>query len=155
MKGALLVVLMLFAAGCVTTDYGKPGVTTTTKADIQPTTSSLVDVKISFVDIPSTVKPSSKFVVKWGVDSNQQKNITHTAVHYGNKSVQGDLSTDVTPSNSGYPDLTPEYVSGVNKIPNEFNTAMVLENKGTIYARAHVIVDGKNYWSDEKSIKVE
>ena len=148
---SLLLVLMLFAAGCVATDYGSQ------KTTVQPTTvqATELDVKVSFADIPATVKPNSKFAVKWKVDSNQQKNVTHTAVHYGNKSVSGDLSTDVAPDKSGYDSLTPEYASGINKIPNEFSTAVVFENKGTVYARAHVIVDGKNYWSDEKSVKVE
>ena len=162
MRSVLVLALMIFVAGCVTTDYNAPATTTvrtTALTTVQPTTiqastaPAALDVKISFVELPDSVKPNSKFAVKWKVDSNQQKNITHTAVHYGNKSVSGALATEVTPADSGYTDLTA--ISTDSKIPNEFSLSVFTKSQGTIYARGHVIVDEKNYWTEEKSIKVE
>ena len=155
MKIAFALLLLVFISGCAAPAYQKPLETQKSAVTSQGQIAPALDVKVYLVDLPATVNANSKFVVKWRVDSNQQKDITHTAVHYGSASVGGALSADVSPANSGYPSFTPEYASGNFKIPNEFSTAMVLESKGIIFARAHVIVDGKNYWSDEKSIQVE
>lgn len=163
MKIVLAMILLVFVAGCVNLEEQlqppeqKPAQTPALPVEATPqaTPTQPLDVKISFVELPQSAKANDKVVVTWKIESNHQKEISHTAVHYGNKSVSGDMSTDVTPANSGYASLTPEYASSVHKIPNEFSTVVVLENKGIIYARAHVIVDGKNYWSAERSIKVE
>ena len=159
MRIAFALLLLVFVAGCAGVQQPLAPVQETQKTAQQQVTPQAtqvpLDVKIYFVNLPTSIKANSKSVVKWKIESNLQKNISHTAMHYGSKSVPEELSTDVAPANSGYPSFTPKYASDVNKIPNEFNTVVVLENKGTIYARAHVIVDGKNYWSDEKSIQVE
>lgn len=170
MKIAFAMILLVLVAGCINLEEQlqppseqKPAQQATptqvqqvaTLPTTPQATAAPLDVKISFVELPQSAKANDKVVVTWKIESNQQKETSHTSVHYGDKSVSGDLSTDVTPANSGYASLTPEYASSVHKIPNEFSTVVVLENKGIIYARAHVIVDGKNYWSAERSIKVE
>jgi len=155
MKLAVAMMLLVFVAGCTSTYQLPPETQKPVQAPAQEQATQQLDVKIMFIDLPASIKANSKSVVTWKIESNLQKNISHTAMHYGSKSVPEELSTDVAPANSGYPSFTPEYASSSNKIPNEFNTVVVLANKGTIYARAHVIVDGKNYWSDEKSIQVE
>ncbi|MBI2076307.1 MAG: hypothetical protein HYT72_03620 [Candidatus Aenigmarchaeota archaeon] len=152
MKSALILVLMLFVAGCVTTDYGSQKTVQTTAPATVATTVQASDVSISFVELPDSIKPNSKFVVKWKVDSNQGKNITHTAVHYGYESRPGEFSLEKTPQETGYAELTQEFASGKHIIPAIFNST-ISPKQSPIYLRAHVIIDGKNYWTPEKQIK--
>ncbi|MBI4010074.1 MAG: hypothetical protein HY361_02680 [Candidatus Aenigmarchaeota archaeon] len=109
-----------------------------------------LNVGISFIEVPASAEPNAKVIVAWKVDSDAKKDIEHTGVHYGSKSIPGDLS-DVAPADSGYPELT---AISDTVIPNEFSIPLFIQDKGTIYLRAHVAVDDKNYWTEERTITV-
>lgn len=106
---------------------------------------------VTITDAPSSIDAGQTFDVYWRIDSPVQRNIQHTAVHYGTSPVAGDLGTDVAPAASGYPDLTPPKAV---TIPGTFSDTISTSSVGTVYFRAHAIVDGKHYWSDESSILV-
>lgn len=64
------------------------------------------------------------------------------------------MSTDVSPSASGYSHLTPDHASGSFDLPQTFSASITPDTAGTLYYRAHAIVNGLNYWTNEMSISV-
>lgn len=110
-----------------------------------------VALGIEFIQLPERVAPNEKFVAEWIINSPEPKFIQHTTVHYGYESRQ--VTTETTPAMAGYESLTPEFASGEYPIPNIFATAAELPKEGTVYMRAHTIIDGKNYWTEEKTVK--
>jgi len=149
---AIVMVLVVLVVGYVYNSYYTTQTTQRT-AQTAPTAPQPFALKIAFVKLPDNVNLGGKFEVSWIIDANQKKRTDHTAVHYGYESRPGDLSIDVTPGNSGYPDLVA--ISGLSEVPNVFSVALVAQDKGTIYLRAHGIFDGKNYWTEEKAIAVK
>lgn len=158
---AILAVMVLIA-GCqpqqkVPEGSGTPIETTPsagTQQPVQPQPQpSEPTIKISIISIPSTAQTGSSFNVGWKIESNEQKSITHTAVHYGTTSSPGALPKDIAPSNSGYPNIAGLVTSAT--IPFIFSTTINTPSQETIfYLRAHVVVDGKNYWSEEKAVNI-
>jgi len=107
---------------------------------------------IEFTQLPERVAPSEKFIVEWIINTPEPKFIQHTAVHYGYESKQGEFSSETTPAMASYEFLTPEFASGEYPIPNMFRSEILVTRKGSLYLRAHVIIDGKNYWTEEKRL---
>ena len=103
------------------------------------------EISVEVLEAPSSVEAGESFPVRWQVNSPVETEIPHTAVHYGPESVSGELTLE------SYPSLT---VPKNGTIPAEFEDSLVLEDPGTVYFRAHAIVDETNYWSDEQSIEV-
>lgn len=106
---------------------------------------------VAIVSAPPSVPLGEDFEVVWRVDSPVQKEIAHTAVHYGANSIPGVLGTEAGPAASGY-----QFVSLIQKgtIPGTFTSSIGTRSPGTLYFRAHAIIDGNNYWSPERSILV-
>ncbi|MEW6722265.1 MAG: hypothetical protein AB1324_03315 [Candidatus Micrarchaeota archaeon] len=109
---------------------------------------------ISVVAAPSTAASGKNFNVTWNV-SGPAGTIMHTAVHYDTVSHPGDFGTDVGPAQSGYPSLTPEFASVESAIPDDFTASIAAPSApGKIYYRAHAIVGGKHYWTEERTVEV-
>lgn len=94
---------------------------------------------------PATAVAGKSFEVSWRVNSPVQKNIPHTAIHYGPDSKSDPLTL------TSYPNLTPPQ-NGT--IPADFKANITIGKTGIIYFRAHAIIDGVNYWSEEKMINI-
>lgn len=110
---------------------------------------------IDIVSIPQIIKENEAVAVNWRIDSDSPLTAVHTAIHYDVSSHAGAFSTEVGPQDSGYPTLTKEYASGKFPVPDQFSTSFpVPEGAEKIYLRAHTIIDGKNYWTDEISLDV-
>ncbi|HII03118.1 TPA: hypothetical protein HA351_16180 [Methanosarcinaceae archaeon] len=103
------------------------------------------EVSVEVLQAPESVETGQSFLVRWQVNSPVETEISHTAVHYGPEPVSGELTLE------SYPFLT---VPKNGSIPAEFEDSLVLEEAGTVYFRAHAIVDETSYWSDEQSIEV-
>jgi len=111
--------------------------------------------KVTVTDKPDTVEAGKDFTVTWMVDSPSQKTIAHTAVHFGSESNPGEISTDTGPGGTAYTKLTTDFAAGEFTIPNTFTPTITAPSiPQTNYFRAHAIVDGENYWSDEFSISI-
>lgn len=102
--------------------------------------------KVATLSYPDSVDLGQKFIIKWKVESSENKSIEHTAVHYANYPVPN-------------PKLPSDYkfasriLSG--SIPGEFSSEFAVETYGTMYFRTHAIIEGKHYWSEEKSFVVK
>ena len=111
---------------------------------------------ISVVAVPSFVKEGELIRVSWKIESEKPLTATHTAIHYDVASYPGVFTTEIGPQASGYPSLTKEYASGEFPVPDEFLTSFnIPEGADRVYFRAHTIIEGNNYWTDEKGIGVE
>ena len=89
--------------------------------------------------------------IVWEVDAPSGSQIVHTAIHYDTESHPGSFGLGVTPGDSGYLDLTTEFASG------EFvsgNFEATITPSVTLYFRAHAIIDGNHYWTDEETILI-
>ncbi len=119
-----------------------PEAATTPTATPVPTPSG---ISVEILTAPDTAVAGKSFVVTWSVNSQVQKNIAHTAVHYGSEPKAEPLTL------ASYPSLTTP-LGGT--IPANFNTSLVINTTGVTYFRAHAIVDGSHYWSPEKMITI-
>lgn len=152
-----LIVATILLAACTTRTTGNvvqqiPETTTPTT----PTTpvSTAIPV-ISVVSYPDVSNVGDMARIMWRVDSPTPLLATHTAIHYDTNWHPGNLGTDIGPAQGGYPGLTSEYLSGSFGIPSEFVTDIKIPDDATqLYFRAHAMVDGKNYWTNEYSIKI-
>ena len=109
---------------------------------------------ISLVTLPASVQEGQTFTVQWNVDSTMPLTATHTAVHYDVVSHPGTFGLDITPAKSGYPSFTQKYASGEFALPGMFSADIVVPSGSILYLRAHVIVNGNNVWTDEKTIMI-
>lgn len=139
-KGILYVVVAfaLVISGCVSAPPEVAPAPTPAPAET-PATS------VEVLGSPSSAEAGKSFEVTWKVNSPVQKNIPHTAVHYGSESKSEPLTLQ------SYPSLTTPQSSTV---PNEFKASIVINTSGVTYFRAHAIIDGNHYWSSEKMITI-
>jgi len=108
------------------------------------------------INYPPSVKAGEEFTISWKVNTNVPATIKHTAIHYSSESHPGDYGLDVTPASSGYSGLTTDYASGNFSIPNTFPVKVnAPTNSDKLYFRAHAIIEGKNYWTQEYTVNVE
>ncbi len=136
MKGVVLLSIIVLIAGCV----GQ-----VSQVKVEPS----VSLKMPVIFTTETGKP---FVVEWNI-TNEPTIIEHTAVHYGNAHtplIEGTLH--ISPSETVYTKLT-KVQSG--NVPNEFRDAITSTQSGLLYGRAHAVIDGVNYWSDEFVVTVK
>lgn len=107
-----------------------------------------------FISIPDLVRQEQFLNLVWRVEAEKEQTIMHTAVHYDYQSHPGELGKEIGPAQSGYTSLTPEFAKRDSKIPGNFTAKITPQLDGMIYLRAHAIIDGQNYWSEEKIVKV-
>ncbi len=112
------------------------------------------DNKVSFLNLGAKAVAGRPMEVVWQVTPAEKTvTITHTAVHSDTVSHPGDFGAEVTPAASGYKELTPPITEEEISAPRAF-TATLTPAAGTLYLRAHAIMDGKNYWTAEEQIAV-
>lgn len=100
---------------------------------------------VEVLKAPATGEAGKSFEVSWRVNSPVQKNIAHTAVHYGKESKSEPLTL------ASYPSLT---TPQGGTIPANFSTNIVINATGITYFRAHAIIDGNHYWSSEMMVNI-
>jgi cytochrome c oxidase subunit II len=157
---AIMVLLasLLVVAGCVYSANNNPPGTTGGVISTPGTASGTPakTVSISLVSVPTSILEGSSASVTWRVDTNAVGTVPHTAVHYDTSSHPGVLGLSDGPAASGYPGMTTQFSSVTSAIPGTFTDAITAPSGASmIFLRAHVIVDGQNYWTDEVSIPVE
>ena len=109
--------------------------------------------EITVLSAPTTAEAGQEISFSWRIEG-LETTIPHTAIHFDYSSNPGAYDVEVTPGASGYGSLTPDFASGEFSIPDEFSATVTPDQTGTLYYRAHAIIDGKNYWTNERSIAV-
>lgn len=110
---------------------------------------------IELISAPQVAEFGQRTVFTWRVAGPSGTVIPHTAIHYDEDSNPAKFALTVAPDQSGYRELTLEFASGEFEIPREFSTHVTFDEVGTFYYRAHAIVNGQHYWTDERSIEVK
>lgn len=146
--------LLLFA--CQPTKVASPDELFQPEED---TTNNIIQLEakptIYFTKIPGTIHGDEIINIYWEIGSELSRTITHTAIHYDIKSHPETFTFEDGPQDSGYPFLTTEYTLGNFSVPGEFTAGFIVPNTANnIYFRAHAIIDGKNYWTEEQSIGI-
>lgn len=98
---------------------------------------------IKVLSYPATVDGEASFTVRWEVAGGAPGDISHTAVHWGFNTGRANISD--------YPRLTPVQTG---KTPQEFSAGIKAPASGTIYLRAHAIVDGAHVYAPEFQITI-
>ena len=111
---------------------------------------------VSFLEIPSRSVAGEQLAVRWEVRTDSSQTIAHTAVHWGTESRKGKkLGKQDGPQAAGYPNLTTKYAKGEFSVPGTFSDSLsVPPDASMLYMRAHAIVNGENYWSNEVAVPV-
>ncbi|MFH0714277.1 MAG: hypothetical protein V1847_00600 [Candidatus Diapherotrites archaeon] len=125
-----MALLVLLLAGC------------TTPVVDQNTFNNPTPVKISILSKPSLAVTEETFSISWKVEGGSAGNITHTSVDWDSVSHAMD-SNDYAFTSNIFQGSTPDSFVVSLQAPRAV---------GTIFARAHAVVDGANYYSDEFEI---
>jgi hypothetical protein len=148
----IAIVSALIISGCVSqqpTGTPAPTVVPTTTPTAIPTATPVPTqqpgTSVEVLNAPATAVAGKSFDVMWRVNSPSVKTIPHTAVHYGPESKSEPLTL------TSYPTLT-QVQNGT--IPANFSAKIIINATGITYFRAHAIVDGVNYWSQERTINI-
>ena len=158
-KGIFLIaaVLLLAASGCLTptptnvttpaptetpslTPAATPTATPTSLATASPTPAKL---EIRVISYPATVNGESNFTIRWEVSGGTPGNISHTAVHW-----------DFDSGGENIADYLRTSTIQTGKTPQQFSVELKAPASGTIYFRAHAIVDGSHVYAPEYSITI-
>lgn len=105
--------------------------------------------KVTITSAPALVATDQAIPISWRIDG-QSATTPHTAVHYGPKSVADPKGPSDYPFASNFFCTTKAC-----NIPNEFSAQVKISEPGNYSFRAHVVINGKNIWSDEKTVSVE
>ncbi|OGG00567.1 hypothetical protein A3D78_00155 [Candidatus Gottesmanbacteria bacterium RIFCSPHIGHO2_02_FULL_39_14] len=111
------------------------------------------EYKVTLQDAPPQVTENQTFAFTWRVDG-LSTTINHTSVHYGTQSTPGTLSKTVKPEDTNYTDLIKDFAKGNYTIPLQFVGNTTIAKSGTYYIRGHAIINGENYWTDERTLEV-
>lgn len=109
---------------------------------------------ISFDDFPSELTEGDNATFTWSVNG-PTRTIHSTVVYYGNTSTPGILTSKASPEDTGYTHLLKDFYNGNYIIPLKFIGNTRMSTPGTYYARAYTQIDGKNYWSEERTFLVK
>jgi predicted lipoprotein with Yx(FWY)xxD motif len=113
--------------------------TTTTQSSAA--TSSVPAIKVT--SFPSSSHGDTNITIRWEVSGGTPGNISNTAILWGDKSGSASIS-----------DYSKATVIQKGKTLQQFSTGIIIPPSGTIYFRAHAIVDGTDVFSQEYQISI-
>lgn len=143
--GVLLIIYVLIS---ISPSPSKPA---STETPVAATPVSNLNASAEVLKAPSTAVVDKPFEISWRVNSPIETTINHTAIHYGPESKSNPLTLE-----------SYRYISDIlsGSVPNDFSTKITINNTedysaGVLYFRAHAIMYGASYWSEEKTISVQ
>lgn len=157
----IFIVAVSIVAGIMVVVVGPPVSAPDQNAGIPPITSGSSESRqqeepVIAVATPHTAARSGEqLAVIWVVSERAGDVASHAAIHWGTASMPGKLGPEVAPADVPYTSLTPEFAQGGFPLPDDFTAHVTFPEPGTYYYRAHAIVGGSNYWTDEYVIIVE
>jgi hypothetical protein len=108
-----------------------------------PVAASSMQPDIKVTSFPSSAHGETKITIQWEVSGGTPGNISNTAILWGYNSGSANIS-DYS--------KTTEIQTG--KILHQFSAGINIPPSGTIYFRAHAIVDGTNVFSQEYQLSI-
>lgn len=131
-----IAIVSLLISGCLTEPRKAP-------ATPEPDVSEYAAPLIKVISYPANVTGEGNFTIAWEVSGGLLGEITHSSVHWGFKTGRADVR-----------DYGRFSTVQSGKAPQEFSTEIKAPANGTIYFRAHAIVDGEDLYSDEYRITI-
>lgn len=114
--------------------------TTTTQSPVA-TPSMQPDIKVT--SYPSSPHGDTNITIRWEVSGGTPGNISNTAILWGYKSGSANIS-----------DYSKTTMIQTGQTEQQFSTGIIIPSSGTIYFRAHAIVDGTNVFSQEYQMAI-
>lgn len=153
---AFLLIAVVLISGC--TQSGEPARNNTPAQvpeapKVQMPATPVEEKIVYFVSAPESAIIGDFANITWAVGGGDGKT-QHTAIYYDYISHPGKFGTNVTQKSGGYAKLTPDYANGSYDLPNIFSAKIQLIQTGTLYYRAHVILDNKDYWTNERNLTI-
>jgi hypothetical protein len=139
-----LATLLLF--GCLDSFLGEQPTKNETITPTPNITDEIRNVyRVTITSIPSGAEVGVPITIVWQVNSNVEKQID-TAIAYGDKNV-------------AFPSIPSDYgivtIRQKKTTPATNSEEIIFDAPGTYYVRAHAYIDGRSYWSEEKTIVVK
>lgn len=127
---------------------------TPTVTPLPPTpTPTVYENSVSFISVPSDMLEGDRAAYTWTVNG-PEKTIHKTTVYYGTESTPGVLTTAANPQDTRYTQALPDFMQGDYRVPLRFIAGIPIATSGRVYFRGYALIDGKNYWTDERSFAV-
>lgn len=109
----------------------------------QPQNTSSLAPAIKLTSFPQSAHGDTVITIKWEVTGGTAGEISNTAIIWGYKSGSANISD--------YPETT---MVQTGKTPKEFSTGINIPSSGSLFFRAHAIVDGSDIFSPENQISI-
>ena len=106
---------------------------------------------VSLAVLPKEATGGGTVTFTWKIEG-LPTTINHTSVHYGFISNPGKLSAEVKPTDTKYTDMVSDFANGKYDIPLAFTGNTKIASAGAYFFRAHALINGKNYWTDEYTL---
>lgn len=136
-RGLIIAVSLMVLSGCIS---APPEIATT---PTETPLASTIEPAIRMISYPANVTGEENFTVVWEVSGGVLGEISHSAIHWGFKAGRADVT-----------DYGRFSKVQKGKTPKEFIVEIKAPDSGTIYFRAHAIVDGIDLYSAEYRIAV-
>ena len=98
---------------------------------------------IKVTSFPSSAHGDTNITIRWEVSGGTPGNISNTAILWGYKSGSSNIS-----------DYSKTSMIQTGKTMGQFITGITIPPSGTIYFRAHAVVDGTDIFSQENQISI-
>lgn len=108
---------------------------------------------IKLIDGPKEIGAGDVATFTWRLDGPPTK-INHTSVHFGTTSNPGVLDKKTAPADTSYEDLVKDFASGTFDVPLLYVGNAKIATAGAYFYRAHAIINGEHYWTDEQQLTV-
>lgn len=127
---------------------------TPTVVSAQPTLTPLQSYSIKVINSPEKVKLNYNSAFTWEI-IGPSGTTSFTTIVGAKESKPGHLGENDPLEKTPYRIFTEEFTNGNYNLPLVFVGNAVMPEYGVWYFRAIAVINGKNIWSDEHSLKVE
>lgn len=110
--------------------------------------------EIRLVNYPQKVKLDDNSAFTWEI-TGPQTTTGFTAIVGAKESKSGKLDETIDLTETPYKVLVKDFTNGVYTIPLRYVGNTVMPEYGIYYIRALVIINGRNFWSDEYTLTVQ
>ena len=111
-------------------------------------------LQTDMVSYPESVIVGSKPIFIWNVQTPNDLTTSFTTIYWSYTSSPSALTVNDSPSAVKYANHTSDYLSGIFKLPDNFNSQLTVEKPGRIFFRSYAKVGDQNLWSKEYSFTV-
>lgn len=109
---------------------------------------------IALIDAPRELTEGDTATFTWYVNG-PSKTIHTTTIYYGTTSAPGAFGDYITPEDAHYMYELKDFLQGNYGIPLRFIGSTNFPTPGTYFYRAYALIDGRHYWSQERTFVVK